>query len=148
VRVAERAIHVLAAAGGCATLAFMVHAGRPSGAGWWIGALPFLAWGLAPFAALSLGARALRASRRALGALLAGAAIVAAATAFALVDAFVVHPDAQSGVAFLFLPVWQLLGLAPFLAAGGALRARDRGASPGRAAEGPAGGSAGAGSRE
>ena len=66
------------AVGAVATLGFMVYAGQPESAVWFLGMLPFAAWALAPYGVLGW-------------------------------QAFVVEPDAQSALLFVFLPLWQLV---------------------------------------
>lgn len=75
-----------------------------------IGALGFIGWAVSPYAYLAFMARLVteKASWIAvcLLALLAGAFGV-----WALVDAMYIHPDAQGGLAFAVVPLWQWLAL-------------------------------------
>ncbi len=134
---------MLLAVGAATTLGFMVDAGEPARPAWWLLFVPFAAWGLAPYAAVAVAARRARGSRAPARVLLAAAALLVAGSAALLYDAFVRHLDPQSGLVFLFLPLWQIVGLAPFLVLARALgRRADAGSAGG--APGTAGG-AGAG---
>ncbi|MBW2416282.1 MAG: hypothetical protein JRG76_17430 [Deltaproteobacteria bacterium] len=103
------------AAGACITLGFMVYAGSPGEPGWWLGFLPFagVAWSV-------------RIRRDGPGAtlLLVGAVLLTSASTFLLYQAFVAEPDAQSGIVFVFLPVWQILAMLPFVLGAQSLRSR------------------------
>ncbi len=61
------------------------------------------------------GSQTWRSSRRSLWVLLLAAALVSSSSAALLYRAFVTHLDAQSGIVFLSLPFWQLIGFVPFL---------------------------------
>jgi len=111
----ERLGYALFAAGALITLGFMVYAGRPSSLEWVVGVAPFAIWALAPFAGGALVCRVVRSSSRALGIVAAAAGLLAGVTAVLLHRVIVVEADAQSGLVFLFLPLWQSLGLAPFV---------------------------------
>ncbi len=107
----------LLAAGAGTTLGFMFLAGTPREPLWWLFFLPFAAWGLAPFALAAWTARLRPRNTLSAAAVLAGSALVAGGNAWILTQAFVVHPDPQSGLVFLFLPGYEIVALAPFLAA-------------------------------
>jgi hypothetical protein len=110
----ERLAYALFGAGSLLTLGFMVYAGRPSSVGWFVKIVPFAIWAVVPFAGGALVCRSVRPSPRGLAIVAAAAALLACGTAVLLYHAFVIAPDAQSGLLFLFLPLWQALGLAPF----------------------------------
>lgn len=97
------------AVGALATLGFMVYAGRPESAVWFLGMLPFAAWALAPYGVLGMQVRRHAGSARASGVLLVASLLLSAASVFLLWQAFVVEPDAQSALVFVFLPLWQLV---------------------------------------
>ena len=114
-------------AGGSATLGFMLYAGEPSRPLWWLAFAVFATWGLIPFACVAAVARRFADSRGSLRVLLLAAVLLSIGNAFLLYEAFVAQPDAQSGLVFIFLPMWQLVALIPFLAIARALRSPGNG---------------------
>lgn len=100
------------AAGALITLGFMLHAGSPGQPSWWLGFLLIGAWSLAPYGVCAAAGRRVSAGREGL-VWLAASALLTGMSAALLYDAFVARPDAQSGLVFVFLPLWQLVGLAP-----------------------------------
>lgn len=75
----------------------------------------FLAWAIAPLAALAWAAGWFRRSRRAWWLFALGAVCIAVWGTIVYVDASLVHLDAQGGLVFLFTPILQwaaALGLA------------------------------------
>lgn len=74
----------------------------------------FTLWAISPyggFMALTLRRR----RSQAVSWILAGGALVAVLFGVgALVDGFIVHLDAQSGLLFIFVPLWQWVGWIPF----------------------------------
>jgi len=110
-----RAVDVALSSGALATLGFMLYAGEPAEPVWWLSAIVFGAWALAPYLFVAWETRRqppVMGSR----VLLALAAVVMTAFGVAvLVSAFVLHPDPQSGLVILFVPIWQSLGLVPFV---------------------------------
>lgn len=101
-----------------ATFFLMLYAGRP----WqgsvlsWIGVVAFGAWAISPYALLMFLIRHGRTNRlKSLTLLLLGLALSALAL-FVYVDALFVHPDPQSGLVFLFVPLYQLVGSAIIIA--------------------------------
>lgn len=111
-----RSIQAALACGAAAVVGFMIFAGEPAQPLWWLGFLLFAAWGLVPFAIVYRFAQRNAASERALWVMLTAATFLAAGGFFVLRDAFLLHPDAQSGILFVVLPVWQSIALIPFLA--------------------------------
>ena len=99
-------VRVIAAASAAGVLALMVWAMTFS-----LERLAFvaglMAWCISPYAVLAFAAGGMRASRRALVALLVATILVAGAAAAAYVDAFFIHLDAQGALILLFMPVWQ-----------------------------------------
>lgn len=92
---------------------FMLWAGEPANGAWWSLVLPFAVWGAAPFTGLALAAWFARRSRAALWLLLAVSLLLTVGSALLLWDAFVANSDAQSGLLFVFLPIYQLLVAIP-----------------------------------
>jgi hypothetical protein len=117
-------------AGAVATLGFMIHAADRTRPSWWISFVLFAAWALLPYAAMGAAARLRPSNRSSRSVLLAAAVLLSGLSALVLYDVFVAHPDAQSGLVVLILPLWQLVGLAPFVAASRYLARRGAGAWP------------------
>ncbi|MFE4106228.1 hypothetical protein [Almyronema epifaneia] len=103
------------AAGMFVTLGFMLQASEPGQWGTWAFLLPFLAWAIAPYLAVIAAIRRFRASFNSLLTLLVAASLLTLSSTALLYDAFVSRPDAQSGLVFLVLPVYQWIGLSLFL---------------------------------
>lgn len=93
--------------GALATLALLV-ASSGGAAAFLDGGVRFAAWALAPYALLTVGLSRFW-SRRARLAGLAGCAAVVAGAVAAYADALFVHPDPQSALAFVFVPVVQIV---------------------------------------
>lgn len=64
-------------------------------------------WGLFPFLIMFLTSFRFPPGHRGLPFLAATDLLAVGATGYILWDAFVAHPDAQGGLLFLFLPLWQ-----------------------------------------
>ena len=110
-----RITFILLLVGAVATLGFMVYAGQPGRASWWLFALPFAAWTLVPYALVTAETRRHLSNRGSLSVLCAAAVLLSSASIVLLYLAFVAQPDAQSGLVLVFLPLWQSFGLLPFL---------------------------------
>ncbi len=109
-----RIVFVLLALGALITLGFMLYAGEPEKASWWLLFLPFAAWALLPYGCFAALTRKGLNSTAARAVVIVAAALLSGLAFAALYATFVVEPDAQGGLVFLFLPVWQLIGLTPF----------------------------------
>lgn len=101
--------------GGITTLGFMLYAGEPSEPTWWLLAIPFAAWSVIPYGALAVVARRLGNQQTASRIVLAAAALTSVIAIAALYTTFIAYADAQSGLVFLFLPVWQTVAALPLL---------------------------------
>ena len=101
-------------AGSLLTLGFIIWDGEPRDPDWWVGVVTFGFWSLIPYALLGTLTHFFRGSTKSLVALLAGSAIIGFFALYVLVVAFVISPDAQSALVFLFLPFWQLVFSSPF----------------------------------
>jgi len=131
----ERTALAVLLLGALVTLGFMLHAGSPDRPLWWIGFLPFGAWGVLPFGLLAFSILArrgwmggwLRGSARggpAASLLLVAAILLTGVSTFLLYQAFIAEPDAQSGIVFVFLPIWQIVAMLPFILGAQSLRRR------------------------
>ncbi len=106
---------VVLALGILLTWGFMIAAGTPSRLWWWAVSVPFATWVAVPYAVVLAAGMRLRSAAPSLWVLLVVAALLSLSAAFLLYQVFVVHLDAQSGIVFVFLPGWQLLGIVPLL---------------------------------
>ncbi len=116
---------LLSAAGALGTWTFMVYAGQPDDWSWLLFFLPFAAWAAIPFAVIAFASRRARTIPAALRVLFVATLILTFGSMYLLYTAFVTSPDAQSGIVFVFLPIWQMVGLMPFLLVSRLLRARN-----------------------
>ncbi len=106
-----RVLYGATAAGYLITLGFIFREGSPATPGWWGAAIVFFVWTSTPFIAMAFAGKKL-AGRPAPRLLLTLGAIGLAASAFWFLRiAFVRSPDAQSGVVFVILPLYQLAGV-------------------------------------
>ena len=110
-----RVILVLLLVGVTTTLGFMGYAGDPTRPGWWLFFLLFGAWALLPYGVVAIAARQRPANRASDSVLCLAATLLSGLGILALYSAFVAHLDPQRGLVLVFLPLWQLLGLLPFL---------------------------------
>ena len=110
-----RSIYFLLLTGALVTLGCLAYAGDPQQPSWWVFLPLFGAWTLFPYAAVGAAARHYPASRGSLVTLAFAAALLSGFGTVVLYIAFVAQPDAQSGIVLVVLPLWQLVGLLPFL---------------------------------
>src|SRR4051812_44024494 len=97
----------VAAFGIVVTLGCLFYGGSPSNASWGAGAALYSIWALAPYAIAIVGSLLWKApSAQAL--LTIGAVAAVLPMPYLAYDVFVAHPDALSGIVFLFVPVYQL----------------------------------------
>jgi len=101
------ATDVAALMGAAVTAYFMIDNGHPDTPGWWGLFVLFFAWSVSPLVMLTRLVR--RHADHPLGAVLLCATAIASVAfgIWALINAFVIHLDPQSGLVFVFLPVWQ-----------------------------------------
>lgn len=113
------------------TLWFMLRAGTGNSVGQWLLAIPFAVWVAVPYAIAGVAVRWLRGSPRSQAVLLFTAIVLTSTAIFLLYQSFVASGvDAQSALVFVFLPLWQVIGLAPFLFVAFLLRRRNNGSRP------------------
>ena len=103
--------YALLAVAGCMSLVF-VHALKPTSLG---AAAFFAAWLLLPYAALALAVRLFATKRAAAIAYLMVAVLVAGGGLLFLANLIFLHPDPQGGIAVLFTPIYQAIGIAILL---------------------------------
>lgn len=126
-----RAIGVVLLLGGVGTvglIAWALDLGRASA---WVWGAAVSLWALAPYAVAARATLGVAGSRGGEALMLAAALLLAGAGLAALTSAFVLDPDPQNGLVALFLPIWQLLGLAPFAIGAQHLARRGRPAGDG-----------------
>ena len=101
---------IVAAAGFLFTAGLMLVVSEPAAfdAGGWLVLGAFMAFAVSPYVALAIVARRLRG--RAVGwAAFAAALLMTVPASILYVLAFFVEPDAQSGLLFIFMPLYQFL---------------------------------------
>lgn len=113
------------AVGAAGSIGFMLFVGDFDGVGSWLFFAGLAAWTAAPYAAMAAIGRAFRAEPVPLAIVTGGMLLCIGLGAWILIGAFILYPDAQSGLVFLFIPFWQaLLFLAVLLIAWGWRRLR------------------------
>lgn len=75
----------------------------------WVGLIVMLGWSMLPFVVLGMNARADRDNSRAIGVLLTTAALILAGDLFLKWQYLAGPADAQAGLMFVFLPLWELI---------------------------------------
>jgi len=120
------ATYVLLAVGLAATASFVFCNGRPGELAWWRSALGFFAWAAAPFVAVAVMNVFLAGTLTGRVTLLLTALAIAVGGLCVLVQAFVIHPDAQSGIVLIFLPLcqWIVVGIGAVMSIAARARAR------------------------
>lgn len=122
-----RIILAIAAAGGLLTLALMLYASQPwSAEGSGAGALvlvPFALGALSPYAVLAWLATRVRADAFRSWVLLVIALVITVPAIWLYVLGFLIEPDAQSGLLFVFIPVYQYVIGGVLMALGAIARA-------------------------
>jgi len=91
------------------TVLIMLHAGDPSSADWWKGIPGFFGWACLPYGILLFFNNIYRGVFKKDLVLLITTAVVTGFAVLILIDSLFIHIDAQSGMIFLFLPVYQVL---------------------------------------
>ena len=106
-------LRLLLAAATASTLGLALYMARPWGDSFarsgsdWLLLGGFMLWAVSPLAMLAWMAGGFDRTRIAMTLLATGAACIALAGVYAYVDAAVLHPDAQGGLAFVFVPLAQ-----------------------------------------
>jgi hypothetical protein len=100
--------------GAVVSLVAMIHAGEPHRLHWWPMFAIASAWVLLPYAIVWQEARRRTGRPGPCVVLLVAAITLTVFSALVLYGAFIAHPDPQSGLVFIFIPLYQLLGLVPF----------------------------------
>lgn len=109
-----RAVASVLLVGALATVGLIAYASdltRPTA---WLWSAAISIWSLSPYAVTARATRLAGDARPALGVMLGAALLLSASSIAILSSAFVFHLDPQSALVPIFLPIWQLLGLAPF----------------------------------
>ena len=99
--------NVLVAIGLSANAYFMLSNGEPEHAGWWLGTLIFYGWAALPFIGMYFGNKFFYQTVGSKISNLIACLIITGGGVFILIDAFIIHLDAQSGIIFVFLPFYQ-----------------------------------------
>lgn len=111
----KRATLAVLTGGFLISLGFMFYAGEPGRGSWWPLFVPFAAWAGLPYALIYAVSRRGPATRASSAVVLLSALAVSGFGALMLYEAFIAHPDAQSGIVLIFIPFYQVLGLLPLL---------------------------------
>lgn len=108
---ARRLTQAVAAAGAAFTTWLMIYASEPwnTGIGQWALVLPFAVLALSPYIVLFRLARRGTGDAAKARVLLVVAILVTAPAVYAYILGFLVTPDPQSGLLFVFLPLYQLM---------------------------------------
>lgn len=106
-----RIAYAVAAAGLVFTTVLMLYASEPwnAGVGRWAMILPFAVLALSPYLVIARLARKIGRDAVKARALLAVAVLVTVPAVYFYVMGFLVEPDPQSGLLFVFLPIYQFL---------------------------------------
>ncbi len=95
------------------TLALLLWAGLENASeGRWVTLVVFMAWGVLPYTVLFRMSRWAKLNARRVRVIYVGTVLIALAGLFVYWSAFVIAPDAQSGVAVVFMPFYQLMATA------------------------------------
>jgi len=105
------AVLLLGAVGTVGLIAYASDLTRPSA---WLWGAAISIWSLSPYAVAARATRLAGDAHAALATMLAAAVLLSASGVAILASAFIFDLDPQSALVPLFLPAWQLLGLAPF----------------------------------
>ena len=114
--------------GAMATVGFTIYAARPNGSSNWGILIAVATWTLLPYAVVMAVARRLPSNRNSEILLCIAAVLLSGFGIFGLYQSFIVHLDPQSALVLVLLPLWQLLGLLPFLCVSWYLANREAGA--------------------
>ncbi|MFQ6006862.1 MAG: hypothetical protein ACE5OQ_15330 [Woeseia sp.] len=111
----KRTAYAVLVVGAITTLGFTIDAARPASLSQWLVSLAITFWGLLPYALVALTTRWLPTNKGSGLVLLMAAVLLSAFGVFGLYQSFVAHLDPQSAIVLIFIPLWQLLGLTPFV---------------------------------
>jgi hypothetical protein len=102
---------IVAVAGGLFTLGLMLYASEPgdTSLGQWAVILPFAVLAVSPYLVLARLARGLKHDVAKARVLLIVALIVTVPAVWLYVQGFLVEPDAQSALLFVFVPIYQFI---------------------------------------
>ena len=105
------ATYAVAVAGGLFTLALMLYASEPWNAdlGRWALVLPFAVLAVSPYLVLARLARGLAGDTAKSRVMLGVALLVTAPAVWIYSQGFLIEPDPQSGLLFVFLPIYQFI---------------------------------------
>ena len=120
-----RIVYALLLVGAVVSLGFLARAGDTTQPSWWFFLPLFGAWVIFPYAAVAIVVRWRPATPASHATLCLAAALLSGFGILSLYSAFVTHLDPQSGIVLVFLPLWQLIGLTPFLLLSRHLARRD-----------------------
>lgn len=121
---AQKFTSSIALIGAVATISLLLYASRGASPGSRPSLAAFAAWALSPYLVLYLCARLGPLSGRWPTIVAIAGALVTAAAIYGYITGIFINPDPQSGLAFVFLPVYQLAVAVVLLVISMALRRR------------------------
>ena len=115
---------VLALSATLFTIAMMIYAGHgwEKGINWWAITCLFGAWAISPYIGIVGFSRTWSEDHKERITRLLGFILVIAFGIIVLIDGFFIHSDAQNALLFVFLPIYQWIGIVIVLAIGASLR--------------------------
>jgi hypothetical protein len=118
-------ILVLLAGGALATAGMMIYAAQPWGDNYayqsvagYLSLLLFMGWAISPYVALMVTTVWLAGPGAGRWMVLAGALLITVFGTWLTTEAIIIHPDAQGGLVFIFLPLYQWLVVAAIVVSG------------------------------
>lgn len=109
------------------TLGCMLYAGEPAAFDWWKVAVFFFVWTGVPYLALAFTGSKLAGAGASRSIVTVGAIVLGIFGLVLLWHSLVVEPDAQGGLVFVALPLFQLVGVIPLALAAWLVERRLRG---------------------
>ncbi|MBD3266345.1 hypothetical protein GF373_06710 [bacterium] len=94
------------------TAGFLLVSGETGSLSWWPMALGFYAWSAVPYAILALAMRYAIKGNISRIVIFLTALVVCIGGIYLLANAFIIHPGAQSGIVFIFMPFYQCVAAA------------------------------------
>ncbi len=118
---------VLALSAALFTIAMLIYAGHgwEKGINWWAITCLFGAWAISPYIGIVGFSRTWSEDHKERITRLLGFILVIAFGIIVLIDGFFIHSDAQNALLFIFLPLYQWIGIAIVLAVGASLKTKE-----------------------
>ncbi len=106
-------ITVIAASAAFFTFLMLIYAGRgwEQGIGWWGGTCLFGAWAISPYLGIVGFSRTSDENKKQRITRLVGLTLIVAFGVLIIIDGFFIHSDAQNALLFVFVPIYQWVGI-------------------------------------